>query len=251
MPTIGQVRSEGRGRSSLALAWTEFVGDAVNVSNRSGPSPAFVIEPRRGRGLHLDWDFASLGTLTFLGTIAHERVPMGFRLDARRADHPGVPLPFDVQDLNLTTSFKRVSFGLGIAHARRLGPRLVARVDMAVLRHFINVGQFYHQGVGARTDTASTWVMSLDARILQPSSTWHVRMRVGVEYSVWLRHAVGLFLLHDQPFGDTFSDGRVTLFGSTEHRTTLEFRQRGAITGVCATYRYAWGNAPPSPGKKE
>lgn len=227
-------------RCDVALSRAEFYSDAAIVMNRVGPSPSFVSEPRRGWGMHLDHTLIGRGALSFFATGAYERVPMGYRLDAKRVDHPGVPLPFDIQDLNITTSFDRVSLGFGAAIDRRLGAKLIGRVDIALMRHFVSVGQYYHQGVGAITDSTSTWVMGLDARVFQRSSTWHARMRLGAEYVVMPSHSIGLFAFADFPFGDTFSSGKVTLFGETQYRTTLDFSQRGTASGLCITYRYTW-----------
>lgn len=225
---------------AVSVQYAEFLSDAARITAVDGPSPAFVSEPRRGHGMYLDLSFLSIGQLSFFASGSFEKLPMGYRLDARMVDHPGVPLPFDIQDLNLTTAFDRVSFGVGSEYKRKLGKRLSVQVEVAILRHFINVGQYYHHGVGAATDTTNTWVMGLSARIFQQSSTWHARARVGAEYAIAHRHSVGIYALFDNPFGDTFSDGKVILFGLTQYKTTLEFEQRGAIKGLCLAYRYSW-----------
>lgn len=225
---------------------TRFWAEPVQISEVSGSSPAFVPEWRTGLGYGLDAHYHAGKTSSIFLRATYDRIPIAYRLDAKRADHPNVGLPFDVEDANLSYKFSRFSTGIGYQYGFRLTRRISIDLSAGLMYQFAGGVSDFDVGVGARNDSVSIWVMGLDVDMRSQSSRWRWLGSIGNSYELSERHSVGISISYDRPFESFFTNGRVILFGLSEYRTMLEFSQSGAIAGISLYYTYSICRSEPS-----
>lgn len=223
------------------IGYTEYIAEPVSITLIEGPSPSFVPQWSRGRGLtfalgkRLDQHSALSVRLIW------DRLPLGAALNYLPEDHPEFGVRNPLRGANFTYWFRRGSLGLAYRYNWRLGQRASLRAE-AGISYDVSWKEYpYHSGIGSIGDTASYWLRGLDARIFPKGSAWRGRLELQYAYTLGRRHAVALGYYVDMPFSNAIIDGRAILLGNSIYRTTVEFHQSGSIQGLALSYEYAFG----------
>lgn len=223
------------------VGYSEYIAAPVSVLRQEGPSPAFVPQWRRGRGIDLAIGrrLGAKNKLMLRGIW--DRMPLGYTLDLLPEDHPDLGLSYPVQDLNITRWFRRVSVGLSYQHEWSVLRRSKIRLGGGVLFNTSMKDFPYDSGVAAIDDTTVYWIMGLDARVFPSRSSWRFRGELQYALMVNDRHSLVFGYYFDRPFQNAVVDGGAIILGNSAYRTTVLFEQTGILQGLTIGYEYSWG----------
>lgn len=225
---------------SVSAGCTEYFAAPVQILDIHGSSPSFVPKWQKGWGMDFSLGRALGKHGTLLARGIWDRVPLGYATDVEPTEHPGLGISYSIESLNSTYWSRRLSLGLSYKYGWKLSRNGVIDLGIGILRNLNTNNYAYRVGEGALTDSSVIWILGLDTQVFPGASPWHGRAEIQFTRRVYKDHALFMAYYVDIPFSDVYTNGRATLLGNSEYRTTLTFRQSGFIQGLTVGYTYGW-----------